>query len=90
MSPPKCNGQRKIPEIHAEGRISLPDDGGCKGEEKAAYGDTQKQHKSRKHRKHWADRLPAGWSLLIKVFKVNRFLFSVRGPDALPGIPQIP
>lgn len=45
---------------------------------KAAYGDTQKQRKSRKHRKHWADRLPAGWSLLIKVFKVNRFLFSVR------------
>lgn len=45
---------------------------------KAAYGDTQKQRKSRQHRAQWADRLPPGWSLLIKVFKVNKFLFSVR------------
>jgi hypothetical protein len=45
---------------------------------KAAYGDTQKQRRSRQHRALWADRLPAGWSLLIKVFKVNSFLFTVR------------
>ncbi|KAJ9112543.1 hypothetical protein QFC19_000558 [Naganishia cerealis] len=42
------------------------------------YGETQKKRKRRQDRRRWIDRLPAGWSLLLKVVKVNRFLFSVQ------------
>lgn len=45
---------------------------------KEEYGATQKKRRGRQDRERWIDRLPAGWSLLIKVFKVNKTLFLVR------------
>ncbi|KAJ9123263.1 hypothetical protein QFC22_001460 [Naganishia vaughanmartiniae] len=50
---------------------------------KEEYGSTQKQRHARQNRKRWIDRLPAGWSLLIKVFKVNRTLFFVQSTLAV-------
>jgi hypothetical protein len=45
---------------------------------KEAYGATQKKRKGRHANAPWIDRLPAGWSLLIKVFRVNSGLFLAR------------
>lgn len=45
---------------------------------KEAYGATQKKRKGRSANTPWIDRLPAGWSLLIKVFRVNKGLFLAR------------
>lgn len=46
---------------------------------KDVYGQTQKTRKSaRKNKDRWLDRLPEGWSLLAKVFYVNRMPFAAR------------
>ncbi|KAJ9107494.1 hypothetical protein QFC21_000949 [Naganishia friedmannii] len=50
---------------------------------KEEYGATQKQRHARHNRRRWIDRLPAGWSLLIKVFKVNSTLFFVQSTLAI-------
>lgn len=49
---------------------------------KDVYGATQKTRKSaRKNKARWLDRLPEGWSLLAKVFYVNRKPFAARECD---------